>query len=676
MSLVPATGGEWQVVLRNPDTQAAVLFDPYTHRFALLNEYNDDSISTRTSSHHRCSQCGSLLSEDQASAYYSGRNEHSSSTAPGHRRASSTGPLRAIGSPALPSHDMHPSNHETQLSGEPTRDPNYFRLLEYFNSHRNALPPSSDLFPSAPGSPRFNVISEPGTPSSPPMSPSTPTGTASPPIAHTDGISEAAFSQGYFDRFFVSQALLGRGSRGAVYKVEHLLDGVSLGTFALKKVAVGDNHDWLEKVLSEVNLLRMLAHPNLVRYNHVWLETSSLSTFGPTVPCAYILQEFCDGGTLEEYMEAHSHHRQELFSDNNKSQETTTTTTTSTKESARLKREKTRLRMNQASEPRLETDDDIVQLTVEEIVSYMHDITSGVLYLHDNQIVHRDLKPSNCLLVKVSSQNTSAPSENPVMHTSRKFPRVLVSDFGEGQLEGRRRTGTGSTGTLEYCAPELLRVGPNGEELGQFSKKTDIFSLGMILHYLCYSRLPYSNVWQEKGDLEALTEEVRRFPGFSETLSNSKFHRTDLGPLVDLIDSMLSLDPNNRPDARQTLYVIEQFGQSLKPSTASSRVKFASPSNVLNEVKLLMAPNTASASGLWNPMLWVRNFSENNQYLAIKLALIACKFATLYKFETNQQVTSLLILLFGIELPLQSPQWSIALFISHCIILAISVFMV
>ena len=36
------------------------------------------------------------------------------------------------------------------------------------------------------------------------------------------------------------------------------------------------------------------------------------------------------------------------------------------------------------------------------------------------------------------------------------IPTVLVSDFGEGQLEGRTRSEV-ETGTLEYCAPELVK---------------------------------------------------------------------------------------------------------------------------------------------------------------------------------------------------------------------------
>lgn len=75
--------------------------------------------------------------------------------------------------------------------------------------------------------------------------------------------------------------------------VRHVLDGVSLGNFACKRVPVGElvtarrvliltcpgnNHEWLEKVLIEVQLLQRLSHPNLVSYRHVWLEDAKLSS--------------------------------------------------------------------------------------------------------------------------------------------------------------------------------------------------------------------------------------------------------------------------------------------------------------------------------------------------------------------------------------------------------------
>lgn len=335
-------------------------------------------------------------------------------------------------------------------------------------------------------------------------------GSPKPPVK--TGISSAALSQGYFDRFFKSLRLLGRGSRASVYLVEHILDNVSIGKFAMKKVPVGNDREWLEKVLSEVHLLRQLSHDNLVKYNHVWLELSSPSSFGPEVPCAFILQEYCEGGTLEDYVFQRK-----------------------TKPTRRLSSGNTGDKLKFGEE--YDRSDD-GRLSVYEIKQFMIDITEGTLYLHDKGIIHRDLKPSNCLLQ---------------YRHAHGLPTVLLSDFGESQLEGTMRHGTGSTGTLEYCAPELLR--PLNGTLPLFSKKSDMFSIGMILHFLAFSDLPYSDAWQSHGDLEALKAEVASF-AFNFGYSNTCMNRSDLGALIPLMRNLLG-SPEVRPTANVLLTALK-----------------------------------------------------------------------------------------------------------------------
>lgn len=50
----------------------------------------------------------------------------------------------------------------------------------------------------------------------------------------------------------------------------------------------GDNHEWLEKVLLEVQLLQRLAHQNLVSYRHVWLENVQISS--PSIITRFVPQ--------------------------------------------------------------------------------------------------------------------------------------------------------------------------------------------------------------------------------------------------------------------------------------------------------------------------------------------------------------------------------------------------
>ncbi|KAK9477387.1 kinase-like domain-containing protein [Lipomyces japonicus] len=347
-------------------------------------------------------------------------------------------------------------------------------------------------------------------------------------------ISSAAYSHGYFERFFVTESELGRGGRGAVYLVEHVLDGVSLGKFACKKVPVGNDHEWLARVLREVDLLR-LTHPNLVNYNHVWLENAQLFTFGPSVPCIFILQEYCNGGTLEDYVL--------------KRRDMSLPATPISRMRSRKSSQKPDVISN--SKPKF--------LTPDEIGSFFLDITSGLSHLHHHGFVHRDLKPSNCLL-------SLAPE------SLGGIPRVLVSDFGEGQRAGAKREATGATGTVEYSAPETLAVDSSSGSLTEFSFKTDMFSLGMILYFLCFSKLPYHHDFD--SEFEELKQEVMDWEGFN--ISQVCNMRNDLPTeLYQLLSRLLSLDPNERLTAEE---ILDLNGASInrqkRSSSSSSSTRF------------------------------------------------------------------------------------------------------
>ncbi|KAJ2552612.1 putative serine/threonine-protein kinase iks1, partial [Coemansia sp. RSA 1878] len=119
----------------------------------------------------------------------------------------------------------------------------------------------------------------------------------------SDSVAESSFNQGYYERFFSEQQKLGKGLRGSVFSCQHILDNVYLGHYAVKKVAVGNNRQWLKRMLREVKLLESLRHPNVVEYKHSWLEMHQMTMFGPKVPCLFILMEYANGGNLQEYME-------------------------------------------------------------------------------------------------------------------------------------------------------------------------------------------------------------------------------------------------------------------------------------------------------------------------------------------------------------------------------------
>lgn len=384
-------------------------------------------------------------------------------------------------------------------------NPNYFRMLH------NSLPSTV----SSSGSPprrRLQQAALPGVPTSDSSDLRRDSSSSS-----SQGISSHAFTQGYFKKFFVEESLLGKGGKGVVLLVKHVLDGVSLGYYACKRVPVGDDHEWLEKVLGEVQLLQHLSHQNLVSYRHVWLEDAKISTFGPSVPCAFILQQYCNAGDLHNYICG--------------SVQTSTT----------AQQLKERLRRKSKGEPEPQAGlAGARTLQFDKIYSFFKDITSGLRYLHVNGYIHRDLKPNNCLLSQTSDGI-----------------RVLVSDFGEVQFKDAKRRSTGTTGTVSYCAPEVLRREYPGGPFGDFTFKSDIFSLGMILYFLCFAELPYSNadvINEELEDLDQLREEISGWKGFD----NGRRVRPDLpDQLYIFLERLLSVQPNRRPSADEVLNGIQ-----------------------------------------------------------------------------------------------------------------------
>ncbi|KAK5631527.1 hypothetical protein RRF57_007241 [Xylaria bambusicola] len=326
-------------------------------------------------------------------------------------------------------------------------------------------------------------------------------------------IRREAFSPNYFTTFFVEERELGRGGKGVVLLVRHEIDGCPLGHFACKRVPVGDDHAWLEKVLVEVKLLAALSHPNLVSYRHVWLEDVQIHRFGPSVACAFILQQYCNSGDLLRYVVG------DLPEQTTKEQ---------------LKAQLRRRSRGQGERPP-EVTPSQRRLSLEEIYSLFKDVTSGLAYLHSANYIHRDLKPSNCLL----------------HHENGKLI-CLISDFGEVQPGNAVRNSTGTTGTISYCAPEVLKVDARGQ-LGNFTVKSDVFSLGMILYFLCFGRLPYRNanvVHEELEDIDELRAEIADWKGFLD----ERRERPDLPPkLYQLLKKMLALDPGERPTATEVL---------------------------------------------------------------------------------------------------------------------------
>lgn len=106
-------------------------------------------------------------------------------------------------------------------------------------------------------------------------------------------------------------------------------------------------------------------------------------------------------------------------------------------------------------------------LDVEEAINIMKQITSAISHAHENGIVHRDIKPQNILI--------------------DTYGQVKVTDFGIAiALSATALTQTNSIlGSVHYLSPEQARG-------GMATKKSDIYSLGIVFFELLTGRLPFS----------------------------------------------------------------------------------------------------------------------------------------------------------------------------------------
>lgn len=339
-----------------------------------------------------------------------------------------------------------------------------------------------------------------------------------------DSIPSGLFTQGYFRKFFTVDSLLGHGARATVYKVTHKIGSFRIGTFALKKIPIGNNLPWFNKTLHEVRALTSLSHkcPNLITYNHVWLErdyTQALVTEKTErkhkVACVFILQQYCDGGNLEDVLEKN------VF----------------WKDWDHLPIAQRKLFFKKYKKQKK------IGLHTKQIASIIKDIATGLQELHEVGLIHRDLKPSNCLLLTKYVQD------------SEIFPTVVISDLGESQLKGEYRSATGATGTLEFTAPELIITPKLSEhkKVNQFTFASDMYSLGMIIYFLLFAELPFDI----NEELSLLKQNIKNFTFNKEELKKKHTAADNLNKvsplLFDLMESLLSNNPTERPSASDVI---------------------------------------------------------------------------------------------------------------------------
>jgi beta-lactam-binding protein with PASTA domain/predicted Ser/Thr protein kinase len=207
-------------------------------------------------------------------------------------------------------------------------------------------------------------------------------------------------------------------------------------------------------------------------------------------------------------------------------------------------------------------------LSNEESVNIMIQLTSALANAHENHIVHRDIKPQNILI-----------DENGV---------VKVTDFGIAvALSSTTITQTNSfLGSVHYLSPEQARG-------GMATKKSDIYSLGIVMFELITGRIPFfgeSAVSIALKHLQNDTPSPKRWnPSIPQSIENiilkstakDSFHRYDTVEAME-DDLRTSLEPHRLNEA--PFKVPELDGEVTKAIPIITTEKLAQHANADNTI--------------------------------------------------------------------------------------------
>ena len=143
-------------------------------------------------------------------------------------------------------------------------------------------------------------------------------------------------------------------------------------------------------------------------------------------------------------------------------------------------------------------------------------IYNGLLYLSKNGIAHRDVKEKNIML-------------------KNNIPYII--DFGLSKMLPKKNLMYESYGSLTYMAPEIF-----GE--GGYDEKCDVWSFGIMLHYLTYNNMPFDS---EDDDRDKIIAKIREEP----------YTKMNNGVIDNLIEVCLEKSHLERKSFRELLSLIQ-----------------------------------------------------------------------------------------------------------------------
>ncbi|CAK85248.1 unnamed protein product (macronuclear) [Paramecium tetraurelia] len=174
-----------------------------------------------------------------------------------------------------------------------------------------------------------------------------------------------------------------------------------------------------------------------------------------------------------------------------------------------------------------------IQKVVEQ---WLVQLLMGLAYIHDNNVIHRDLKSSN-ILIKEDGQ-------------------LKIADFGVAKILGGEKMAKTIAGSPFYLSPEISQ----GQD---YTFSSDLWSLGCILFEMCTLKRAFEG---DQFDKEILIQDQ-----IEPTLTDIRTYSSEL---VNLIQSLLDVDAQKRPSAKELLrssYIAKIMLQSFEKKSVKQQ---------------------------------------------------------------------------------------------------------